>query len=366
MRVTVHNARTAKNGKTFNLKHNDRNFNIFSEKAKNIDPDRTPYNYYWNSETGISEKLTFEEAELRTYNKLFGQQLANTNNNYIKNGHSERVKSMEEWKKQRNHAPEETVRQVGNIDKKISNELFKKIEKDYENKIDTWNKLHGSPFVVLNRAYHFDETVPHCHERRVWCFKDPKIGILKIGQEKALRLAGVELPFPNKKEDKNNNRKITFDKLCRQMWQESCEKFGLSIEKEPVPNAKHNLEKEEMIREKNEKLIKQNEELINQNKSLENENKELSIQIGNKKEIKKEAIKQYTRDNLTEIKENATNNYLLGFINHLFNKLMNLLGIKNEDEKDKNFSDEVKEYDQQYENDDIEGKNIDNVEIEVE
>ncbi len=339
MRVTNHSGRANRKGKVYNVKHNDRNYDI--KKADNINSDMTPNNYYWHLYNDEQPTLTFEEAELKAYNELFGKQLEQTNNNYIKNRHTERVKTMEQWKSAKNHAPEEVIRQIGNIDESIDDYKFMLIESDYEKKLDEWNKEHNNPFIVLSRACHFDETTTHCHERRIWCYTDEKSNSLKIGQEKALKIAGLELPNPNEKEGRYNNRKMTFDKMCREMWIQSCEKYGLKIEKEPILGAKHNMSKEEMIREKNKQILEQN-------KKLEIENNELTEQIKDKNNIKKEAIKKYTIENLNEVKQNAINNYLLGFINRIFEKLMKALGIKKEEEKDAFWNSEVKEYDNEY------------------
>ena len=341
MRVTNHNGRANRKGKVYNVKHNDRNYNI--KKADNINSDMTPSNYYWHLYNDEQPSLTFEQAELKAYNELFGRQLEQTNKNYINNRHPERVKSMEQWKSTKNHAPEEVIRQIGNIDESIDDYKFMLIESDYEKKLDKWNKEHNNPFIVLSRACHFDETTTHCHERRIWCYTDEKSNFLKIGQEKALKMAGLELPNPNEKEGRYNNRKMTFDKMCREMWIESCEKHGLKIEKEPIPEVKHNMSKEEMIREKNKQILEQN-------KKLEIENNELTEQIKDKNNIKKEAIKKYAIENLNEVKQNAINNYLLGFINRIFEKLMKALGIKKEEEKDAFWNNEIKEYDDEYYN----------------
>lgn len=58
-----------------------------------------------------------------------------------------------------------------------------------------------------------------------------KDGHFIIAQEKALREAGIELPDPSKPEGRYNNRKITFDKMRREMFQEICLKHGLSMTK---------------------------------------------------------------------------------------------------------------------------------------
>lgn len=45
-------------------------------------------------------------------------------------------------------------------------------------------------------------------------------------QEKALEALGIELPDPTKKPGKNNNRKMTFDKICRDLCQlVQCRKY---------------------------------------------------------------------------------------------------------------------------------------------
>ena len=65
-------------------------------------------------------------------------------------------------------------------------------------------------------AYHFDEATPHAHLRRVWKYTDRR-GYVRIGQDKALRRAGVELPYPGKPEGRYNNSKVMFDAMAREM-----------------------------------------------------------------------------------------------------------------------------------------------------
>ena len=66
------------------------------------------------------------------------------------------------------------------------------------------------PMQILNMAIHHDEQGGlHAHIRRVWNTTD-KDGNLTLGQNKALEAAGVELPEPDKKVSRYNNRKMTF------------------------------------------------------------------------------------------------------------------------------------------------------------
>ena len=74
-------------------------------------------------------------------------------------------------------------------------------------------------------------------------------------QEKALREAGIELPDPSKPEGRYNNRKITFDKMRREMFQEICLKHGLKIEVEPRPQRQMHKSVHEYKREQSEKNV---------------------------------------------------------------------------------------------------------------
>lgn len=245
MRTMTHNSRTNSKGRVHGAKHNDRNFDV--SKADNIDESRMGLNNYTNCFNDPS--LTFEQAELKAYQKLFGKQLQETNEKYIASRHPERCKTMEQFIKLRQYCPEETTLQVGKMEQHIDRNTLVGIYNDYNRRMMDWNKSHGNPFIVLTTALHCDEAVPHIQQRRAWRYKDEN-GTWRVGQEKALARAGVSLPDPTKPEGRYNNRKMTFDKMARDLWLDVCQEHGLEVEREPVPNGKHNREKEDMIRDK--------------------------------------------------------------------------------------------------------------------
>ena len=113
----MHSGRAHANGKVFDPKHNDRNFNVAF--AKNIKKDKLNLERYWNcydkKEYGYFDEghISFSDAELQYYNETFGHQLDNTNANYIKNRHPERVTTMDEWMYKKQNAPEEVYIQIG-------------------------------------------------------------------------------------------------------------------------------------------------------------------------------------------------------------------------------------------------------------
>ena len=263
MRTTTHHGRGKAGGagKAFGSKHNDRNFDV--TKTNHIEPELVKNNVTWN----IYDDCSFETAELRFYEEHFQGQLDETNANYRANGHPERCKKMDDWKKSRRHAPEESLIQIG--DKHTTGNYV-----DGDTLLDCfsellafeleWNEEHGRPFTMLNYALHVDEPgcPPHIHSRKVWHHRSED-GSLLVGQERALEQAGVELPNPDKYEGRYNNRKMTYDAMVREKWIDICESRGIEIEREPLPNGrKKSKDKEDYIREKFADIERQTEKAV--------------------------------------------------------------------------------------------------------
>ena len=295
MRTMTHHGRgKGKGGHTFGTKHNDRSFDITSPES-NIDPELTPENLVWHyymDELGIPEEkkddeklqtlycpmnwrlqgmldeamgtdyarqdkaryfakkaaptegkaMTFEQAEVRFYEEHFSQQLNETNDKYRANGHPERCKDMAAWKQARRNAPEESIFQIG--DMHITGEyadaaILRKCFEEYHSEEQRWNDEHGNPFTVLDIAMHVDEPEcpPHIQVRRVWHYK-AEDGSLRLGQEKALEMAGVELPDPSQAPGRRNNRKMAYDAMMREKWLDILERNGVQVEKVPLPDRK--------------------------------------------------------------------------------------------------------------------------------
>lgn len=263
MRVSMHNGRG-------NSKHNDRSFlknwtdDEIKEKAPHIDKSKIKDNYYWatqQAEKKLSEGATFEEIELSYYNKYFGKALEETNQNYIKQGHAERCKTMQDWYKSKQKAPFETILQVGDRFSDIDPAIFKKMCIDYVNYI---NKKYGKHIKTLDFAIHYDESSPHMHLRQIYVYEDVN-KTLKLGQNKALEQLGIELPDKNVKASRKNNRKMTLDKELRAKWQEIAKSYGYDIETKPRVNVRHK-DKEEYINDQ----IAKKQDLLNQlNKTIE-------------------------------------------------------------------------------------------------
>lgn len=270
-RVTHHSARTHKNGQAFSPKHNDRNYDY--ESAYNIHEELTHGNKYYNIYQGLysheekEDKLSFEDAERLYYESAFTNQWEQTNERYKRNGHSERCKSFEDWRSMKENLPEELCIQIGKKGASADADTLRVVLNDYLKSLNEWNKAHGSPFAILDYALHVDEEVAHFQMRRVWQYTED--GVLKVGQNKALEQAGVQLPDETKKRSRHNNRKQTFDREMRDMLLDICEKHNVPIERVPLPDGKHNLEKEEYISQKYQDMLDKTSEMQNECDTLQ-------------------------------------------------------------------------------------------------
>ncbi len=261
IRVSLHSGRSG------SARHNDRTFldNLsyeqIQEQAPHIDLNKLQENETWT----CYPDRDFKAGERAYYEYAFKNALDKTNENYIKSRHPERCKTLDDWYNSDKTCPEESIMQIGDKNAAVSKEDFKKCLNDYIKWLNEWNRTHGNAFQILNISMHFDETSPHAHIRKVWQYQDSK-GDLRLGQNKALKAAGIDLPDPEKKESRYNNRKITFDAMAREKWQEICKTHGFDIETEPRPNVKHK-DKAEFIADQMEKEQLEREmvlELVNQ------------------------------------------------------------------------------------------------------
>ena len=114
----------------------------------------------------------------------------------------------------------------------------------------------------MDWSLHLDEATPHIHERHVFDCEN-KYGEIAPQQEKTLELLGVPLPDLEKSKGKLNNRKITFDKICRTLLLDISKRHGLNLDVEPEFGGREYLEKQDYI------LMKQQEKIEQKEKRLE-------------------------------------------------------------------------------------------------
>ncbi len=233
MKLTRHNRRSGKHG-TYNPRHNDRRFDV--ENSEHIDAERARQNVYWDCYRGFTTHEFRENPEQPDF-------------------------SFEENKT----CPEESIYQIGTLEESVPPEtLFRIVNEFYEE----FERRFGSHIHILDWALHLDEGTPHIHERHVFDCEN-RYGELCPQQEKALEELGISLPNPDKPKGRHNNRKQTFDAVCRTILFDITKRHGLHLDQEPSYGGRDYLEKQDYI------LMKQKEQLAAQEQKLE----ELTLKI---------------------------------------------------------------------------------------
>ncbi len=251
MKASRHNGRSGSHG-AYNPKHNDREFDL--EKAEEIQKELTRNNIYWDCiqreavrhEDRGEDFASFTEVEKGFYDLVYKDYVEGQNARNNAARHSERNRTTDDLRENPKTCPEETIYQIGNIDKHVDYDVLVKVTFDFFNEIQ---EKYGSHMHILDWALHLDEGTPHIHERHVFDVVN-KYGERQPKQEEALKELGFELPDPEKKSGKYNNRKMSFDAECRKLFLETCKKYGLEIDEEPVYGGKKYLEKQEYVIEK--------------------------------------------------------------------------------------------------------------------
>lgn len=279
MKLTRHNGRSGKNG-TYNPRHNDRRFNV--ENSEHIDAERVKQNVYWDCYRGFTfledrEKdeehdFSFEEVERIYYNEHYRDHIEAQNARNAITRHVERNRTVEDLLKNKKTCLEETIYQIGNVDETVSPEELLIVANIFFGELE---KRYGEYFHILDWALHVDEGTPHIHERHVFDCEN-KYGEICPQQEKALEKMGIPLPAPDKPKSRSNNRKKTFDAMCRELLLDICDNRKLYLDKEPEYGGRDYLEKQDYILMKQkEKLADQKEQIAQQEQALE----ELTLKI---------------------------------------------------------------------------------------
>ncbi|MCC8137894.1 MAG: serine/arginine repetitive matrix protein 2 [Clostridiales bacterium] len=276
MKMTRHNGRSGKNG-TYNPKHNDRRFNL--ENSEHIDAERARKNIYWDifngyrsfadmdKETELAD--TFEDVEQLYYSHFYRDFVEGQNGRNEKNRHSERNRSADDIRKNKKTCPEESLFQLGTMDDHASPEVLLQVALEF---MDAFEKRFGSHIHILDWALHLDESTPHIHERHVFDCEN-KYGELCPQQEKALEALGFDLPEPDKKAGRYNNRKMVFDSACRAMMFDIAKSHGLNLDEEPEYGGCKYLEKQDYI------LMKQKEKISKRDLTIEQQGEKISDQV---------------------------------------------------------------------------------------
>lgn len=209
--------------------------------------------------------FSFEKIEKMYYYEHYADYVDAQNARNEKTRHTERNRTVENLLKNNKTCPEESIYQIGTMEESVPPETLALVVSEF---YEEFERRFGSHIHILDWALHLDEGTPHIHERHMFDCKN-RYGELCPQQEKALEELGFELPDPDKPKGKHNNRKQTFDVVCRTMLFDISRKHGMHLEQEPSYGGRAYLEKQDYI------LMKQKENLVQQERKLE----ELTLKI---------------------------------------------------------------------------------------
>lgn len=258
IRVSRHNGRSKDN----TAKHNDRDFNI--DHSNHIDAERTAANIYWDCYQGtriagadpgrqlnneLNNELNrkkpvavFEEIEMLYYDEHYAGYCEGQNGRNNKARHSERNKSTFDLLEGTRTQPEETILQIGNIEATVDASILLQAMEWYQK---WFEESYGEHVHIIDWALHMDEATLHIHERHVFDYTN-RYGELQPMQEKALEALGIERPDPDQPKSRTNNRKATFDHICRAKWMNICMQLGIDVDRGPITGRKH-MQKDDYI-----------------------------------------------------------------------------------------------------------------------
>ena len=272
MKLTRHNGRSGRHG-AYNPRHNDRRFDL--ENSEHIDQERAKQNVYWDCYQGFHFSIdqeqedrivySFEQIERAFYSEHYDDYCEAQHERNRKAGHSNRDRSTEDLWRDKKTCPEESLIQIGTMEKSVSPAVLAEIAAEF---FEEFDRRFGDHIHILDWSLHLDEATPHIHERHVFDCEN-RYGEVAPQQEKALEALGFELPYPDQKPGKMNNRKKTFDAACREMLFDICRNHGLHLDHEPEYGGRAYLEKQDYI------LMKQKEMLAVQNQQIESKEAEL-------------------------------------------------------------------------------------------
>ena len=272
MKLTRHNGRSGKNG-VYNPKHNDRRFDIANNE--HIDEDRANQNVYWDCYQGFhfpkdqeqEDRIvySFEQIERAFYSERYDDFCEGQHERNRKTGHSNRDRTTEDLRLDKKTCPEESLIQIGTMEKSVSPAVLAEIAAEF---FEEFDRRFGEHIHILDWSLHLDEATPHINERHVFDCEN-RYGEIAPQQEKALEVLGFDLPNPDQKPGKLNNRKMTFDAACRAMLFDICKQHGLPLDQEPEYGGRAYLAKQDYI------LMKQKEKLADQEQQIEAKEAEL-------------------------------------------------------------------------------------------
>ena len=158
MKLTRHNGRAGKNG-AYNPKHNDRQFDVAN--SDHIDQERAKQNVYWDCYQGYrfptdqdqEDQITysFEQIEQAFYSERYGDFCEAQHERNRKTGHTGRDRSTKDLWEDKKTCPEESLIQIGTMEKSVSPAVLAEIAAEFFEEFDRRFSLIVKTVMVRSR-----------------------------------------------------------------------------------------------------------------------------------------------------------------------------------------------------------------------
>ena len=219
MRITLHYGQGL-------ASHNDRRFR---GHADHINAEKSINNFCWQCYKHEHPGIPFEEAEYIFYENTFGEYISARNEKADKLRNARYATTTGQYLHGKKSQPEEVLIYLGDKETHASADTLLEVTKKYV----AWHNKRFPQIKVLDVAMHVDEDgAPHVHLRQVYVAHD-RDGRALVSKDRCLKEMGIDPPDPARPEGRNNNRKQTYTKACRDKLQALARDAGLEVETRP-------------------------------------------------------------------------------------------------------------------------------------
>ncbi len=296
----MHRGRVNKQGKPFDPRHNDRQFD--TSKAPQIDSSLSKDNkyFYWNESGQQVTDTTLQEHELGVYERMYQAACEVQNEKNNRTGHGKRNKNFTDIYTGKNTAPERIQMQVGR--QADGNQPDRATLEACVMEYIEWHRKQYPNIVIMSATFHYDEPEAGDHfdlSQTYWVENED--GNKVAAQGKALEAMGIEVQenYTGKLTKQVCNRKTTYTRETREKWYDILEEHGIEIDRTPKEASKSGVAFDEHKRQLEQEKLKALQE--QQQQALENIQK-LTADVQKKIKPERKGLFQKT-DNFVMDKE---------------------------------------------------------------
>lgn len=227
--------------------HADRTFDV--SKAENIKSIKDDKAYIRKGDGFVRVSLgkgKFAQWEKSYYEQRFAPYIEQQKGKYLKKRQKSRAENctVDKYYNNKTTGPTHMLYQVGKNGEYQEYDKFREMVFSDIEYIEEHYQTEDARIKCLDIAFHgYDGAERSLHAHTAWSFEvRNKDGVWVQDTERCLEKLGVELPEPDKKKDRYNNRKMTFTAAMQERWYDIVEEIDkdVKIDRTPAPKPVNN------------------------------------------------------------------------------------------------------------------------------